>query len=310
MKKVLNFHQFTLNESAEISDYIIPGINPYMTDGYEIIASDCTDCEQDDGKLSVKKDSGSSILLSFGNSECDVWLPKDSISVDKKEDNYIITIYPDCKWFNKQENRNIIEDFIESFDSHRINLSSREIKNSDSVRDDIETLMDILGIPMNIEGIEKISDNEYEISLNSGILILHKRRSPNDMIGFTKLYKDSNSDVAEIEICSIPGGINLVSKVPDVISKEIETSFDSIKNNPYHRYLLKRPIGLETNLDREELYNHYIDSINSSDKEKTKSDDANIADSGRSNIAYLKDLKKLISEYTSSEKIREISPDL
>lgn len=310
MSKILNFQQFSILESNDSSEYLIPGINPYMMDGYEIIASDCTSSDPVDGKLSIRKDSGTSLLLTFGKDDSDIWIPKDSIKIEMNDDNYTLTIDPESKWFNKPENRNIIEDFIESFDSHRIDLLSKDARTSNSVRDDIDTILDMLGMQMEISGIEKISDDEYDVSFSNGINMSHKRRSPNDIIGTIKMYLDSKSDRPGIVISSAKDGINLISSIDDIVDKNIETSFSDIKNNPYHRYLLKRPMNMDTNFDKEELYKHYLDSINSSDRNKLNSEDDNIADSARNNISYLKDLRKLVSEYVSSDKIREISPDL
>ena len=310
MSKILNFNQFSISESNDSGGYLIPGINPYMMGGYEITASDCIGSGQMDGNLSIKKDSGSSLLLSFGKEDSDIWIPKDSIKIEKNEDNYILTIDPESRWFNKPGNRNIIEDFIESFDSHRIDLESKDNRNSNSIRDDIDTILDMLGIEMEISTIEKISVDEYDVLFSNGINMSHKRRSPNDIIGTTKMYLNSKSDRPNIIISSNKSGINLISSVDDIIDNDIETSFTSIKNNPYHRYLLKRPLGMDTNLDKEELYKHYLDNINSRDREELNSDDVNIADSARSNMAYLKALRKLVAEYISADKIREISPDL
>ena len=310
MNKILNFRQFNISEANNYNEYEVPGIRPYMTDGYEIFASDCTECDPVLGKISVIKDSGSSFLLSFGENDSDIWIPKDSIRIVRGEDEYVLTIDPESRWFNKPENRNIIEDFIESFDSYRIDLSSADTRNINSITDDIDTLLDMLGIEMEITNIERTSDNEYEVTFNNGISMSHKRRSPNDIIGVSKIYIDSKSGNPDVVISSSGKGIDLVSSIGDIMNKEIETSFDDIKNNPYHKYLLKRPLGMDSNLDKEELYNHYLDSINSKEDKEPNTEDSSAADSARANRLYLKDLKKLVSEYVSSDKIREISPDL
>jgi len=308
--RVVNFSQFNLSESDINNEYNVPGINNYMTDGYEISALDCTESETEDGKIFIRKDTGTSVLLSFGDTECDIWIPKDSIEIKKLDGAYILTISPDSKWFNRPENRIIVEDFIEGFDSYRIDKSSSNKRNIDNVFDDISTLLDMLGLNININNIEMISDNEYEITLDTGIFISHKRRSSSDIIGNTKFYLDPSSSVPGVEIVSTKNGINLISDIPDISKNEIETDFEKIKNNPYHRYLLKRPIGLESNSDRENLYSHYLEVANSNFKNDSKSEDPNISDSGRSGMAYIRGIKKLISEYISPEKIREISPDL
>jgi hypothetical protein len=308
--RVVKFSQFNLSESDTSQEYNVPGIKPYMTDGYEISALDCTTEEDENGKIFIRKDSGTSVLLSFGDTECDIWIPKDAIEIKKLDDNYILTISPDSKWFNRPENRIIVEDFIEGFDSYRINTSSGDKRVIDGVSDDISTLLDMLGLDIKINSIEKISDNEYEITLDTGIFISYKKRSNSDMIGTTKFYLDTNSPTPGIEITPANDGINLISDIAGICKKEIETDFKKIKNDPYHRYLLKRPIGLESNMDRENLYSHYLEVINSDFKNDSKSEDPNISDSGRAGISYVKDIKKLIAEYISPEKIREISPDL
>ena len=308
--RVVKFSQFNLSESDTSQEYNVPCIKTYMTDGYEISALDCTTSEDENGKIFIRKDSGASVLLSFGDTECDIWIPKDAIEIKKLDDNYILTISPDSKWFNRPENRIIVEDFIEGFDSYRIDTSSGNKRALDGVSDDISTLLDMLGLDIKISNIEKISDNEYEITLDTGIFISYKKRSNSDMIGTTKFYLDTNSPTPGIEITPANNGINLISDISGITKKEIETDFKEIKNNPYHRYLLKRPIGLESNMDRENLYSHYLEVINSDFKNDSKSEDPNISDSGRAGISYVKDIKKLISEYISPEKIREISPDL
>lgn len=316
--KILNFSEFSLNESDDINQedfYKVPGVKNFMGDGYEISAENCINSEDYPAfKISVIEENHSAIRICYcddhGNIGEDMWIPKNSVDIKNEgDDTIIITIHPECRWINNPETRENLEDFIENFDCIRTEMGQKDDSRIESIKDDLENFLEAIGFELTVIDINKIGEDEYEIYLDNNICANLKKRNSSDIIGNISLYRDKIIGDPGIELSGNKNGILIVSKVPDLFTKEIECQIDDFKENPYLRYLLKKPLDLDINSDRNNLLSYYIDKHANHDKDKYKSSDEKIQNSSREESYHIKDLRKMVSQFISEEKLRMISPD-
>lgn len=316
--RILNFSEFKLNESEDLTPeeyYKVPGVNNFMEDGYEISAENCIDSEDyPASKISVIEETPTSIRICYcdthGNPMEDIWLPKDSLDIKENgDDEFIVTIHPDCRWINDPLNREKIEEFIENFDNFRTDQSDKEDRHLESIKDDLENFLDAIGFEATVNDISKIGENEYEIYLDNNLCANVKKRSLSDLIGRIRLYKDKIIGDPGVEISGNQNGITLVSNIPDLFKKEVECGLDDFEENPYLRYLLKKPLDLDTNSDRDKLATYYSTIQNAHDKSRYESENEKVRNSAREESYHIKDLRKMLAQFLSEERLRKISSD-
>jgi hypothetical protein len=316
--KILNFSEFSLNESDDINQedfYKVPGVKNFIEDGYEISAENCIDSEDYPSfKISAIEENPTAIRICYcdehGNVVEDMWIPKDSVDINNdSEDNIIITIHPDCRWINNPGNRENLEDFIENFDGIRTDDGEKDDRRIESIKDDLENFLEAIGFELTVTDINKIGENEYEIYLDNNICANVKKRNTADIIGKVSLYKDKIIGDPGIELSGNQDGILMISKIPDLFTKEVECQLDDFEENPYLRYLLRKPLDLDSNSDREKLLSYYVDTHDNHDKGKYESGDEKIRNSSREESYHIKDLRKMLSQFLSEERLRRISSD-
>jgi hypothetical protein len=316
--RILNFSEFALNESDDLNQedfYKVPGVKNFIDDGYEISAENCIDSEDYPSfKISAMEENPTSIRICYcdehGNVVEDMWIPKDSVDIkDDGEDVITITIHPECRWINNPENREKLEEFIENFDSIRTEEGEKEDRRIESIKDDLENFLEAIGFELMVTDVNKIGENEYEIYLDNNICANVKKRNSADIIGKISLYKDKVIGDPGIELSGNKDGILMISKIPDLFTKEVECQIDDFEENPYLRYLLRKPLDMDRNSDREDLLSYYIDTHDNHDKDRYESSDEKIRDSSREESYHIKDLRKMLSQFLSEERLRKISAD-
>jgi hypothetical protein len=314
--RILNFNDFKINESDNTDEYItVDGIRQIMDDGYEISAENFCDSDRTFpmGSIIVTKDSNSSITLAYcgnkGEIENEISIPKDSVDIKNDDDNnYIITIDPDRRWLNVTGNRAAIEDFIEDFTNCKMECDGNTTRMLDGVKGDVYTILDIIGIPYDIESAEKVDANQYEVKLGNGMLIDVKKRSHDDMVGNFDVYKKHDATYPSFSIRSDKGKMGFHFDSDDLPASEVESDIMDVSKNDYLNYLLKKSLGIETHSDKERLYKHFVDSINSHDFDYIKSDDIKTQEKGKRSADYIKSLKNMVSTFVPEKRISEVYP--
>lgn len=316
--KILNFLEFTLNESTEVTPdefYKVPGVNNFMEDGYEISARNHIESDEYPAfEISAIEENPTAIKICYcdehGNPMEDIWLPKDSLDVKMQDqDDIIITIHPECRWINDSSNREKLEEFIENFDNFRTDQDDKENRRSESIKDDLENFLDAIGFEVSVKDINNTGNGQYEVYLDNDLCATVNKRSLADIIGKISLYREKIIGDPCIEITGDRNGITLVSNIPDLFKKEVECQIDDFEDNPYLRYLLKKPLDLDTNSDRENLASYYSSVQRNHDKGRYESEDEKVRTSAREESYHIKDLRKMLSQFLSEERLRKISTD-
>jgi hypothetical protein len=66
---------------------------------------------------------------------------------------------------------------------------------------------------------------------------------------------------------------------------------------------------METHSDKERLYKHFVDSVNSHDWDYVKSDDIKTQERGKKSADYIKSLKNMVSTFVPEKRISEVYPN-
>jgi hypothetical protein len=317
MNRVLKFSDYFLNEDAtqkEINE--IPGVTRLPDDGYEICAYDFTE-DSDDlpvGKILVVKDNGKSICLAYsdykGRLKSQIWIPKDSVKITKDEDsNFIINMNPYKGFLNRQENSDMIEDFIEDYYDNVVD-DDGDSDLSDRVKDDIISILDMLGIECEVSDVRKLEgDNEYEADLSNKMMVGIKKRSRNDLVGNFDIYRDKSQYAPSLTMNSSNGKINFGFD-KDVLPKEnIECSLGEATKDNYINYLMKKSLGVDNHEDRGRMYDHFVKNVESMDFNDLKSEDEKKKEKAHDALKSIKTMRRLVSDFIPDEKIREILPN-
>ena len=298
---VLGFNDFQKNKINEGQSYQIPGIKDSWDGGYIISPIDLTAGEREipSDKIIIPKKNGTSIAICYvdsdGKESDHVWIPNDAISFKKDADGAIIELDldPNKKWISKEDNKSRMDDFIEEFANHlEHSKTTGQDRIKQNAQDDVELLMDLLGIPGSIESFESCGDYIWDATLDNGMLIEISKRSKDDLLSKFKIYLNSSDHHPCVYINNDSLNKKTSFKIQDMGIITVPCGFSDVKNpDPYIKYLTRRAMDIQSNSDEESLLNHYKRSV----------------DSGSQDREMLKNIASLLSEFIDKRKVEEIS---
>jgi len=298
---VLGFNDFQKNKINEGQSYQIPGIKDSWDGGYIISPIDLTAGEREipSDKIIIPKKNGTSIAICYvdsdGKESDHVWIPNDAISFKKDADGAIIELDldPNKKWISKEDNKSRMDDFIEEFANHlEHSKTTGQDRIKQNAQDDVELLMDLLGIPGSIESFESCGDYIWDATLDNGMLIEISKRSKDDLLSGFKIYLNSSDHHPCVYINNDSLNKKTSFKIQDMGIITVPCGFSDVKNpDPYIKYLTRRAMDIQSNSDEESLLNHYKRSV----------------DSGSQDREMLKNIASLLSEFIDKRKVEEIS---
>ena len=300
--RILKFDQF-LNES---SDYEIPGVKSTWGGGYEIQVKDITDDEdqEEENKILFKNDNGTSASICYIDSDGElidpVSIPLDAIELKKDNTEKVncIVLDPYKKWITLGKNSEAIDDFIESFGDCMSDSKSKGTSNRDSAKDDVEMILDLLGISSDVDHFSNDGENKWAAALKNGSLVEINKRSKNDLLGSFKVYRNHKDAVPCIHIDHSCNPKLTKFNLGDDIDLEEEFGLTDLRmDNPYHKFLIKKSLGQENSEDKENLIDHFrkcVGSNNSKNPEEFNKD------------ASLKKMMKALGTFLPKQEIQDI----
>jgi hypothetical protein len=300
-KMVLRFNDFQKSKINESEAYNIPGVKDSWGGGYIISPLDLTSGEKESpsNKIIIPKKNETSIAICYvdteGNESDHIWIPNDGISVKKDKDGSIIELNldPYKKWIAKDGNKSRIDDFIEDFANHLENSKTTgQERVEQNAQDDVELLMDLIGIPGSIESFESCGDYTWDATLDNGMLIEISKRSNEDLLSKFKIYLNSSDHHPCVYINNDSLNKKTSFKIPDMNVITVPKGFMEMKNpDPYIKYLTRRAMDIQNNSDEESLFNHYKRSV----------------ESGSEDREMLKNIAALLSQFMDNKDVEEIS---
>jgi len=217
-----------------------------------------------DGSIKMKvssKPSDGLVVYSIGeneyslqNGERSISVPKSACEVTDKDGYSVIDVKPYTKWISFEDNRNDLHDFVEEFIDSK-NRSGLDVEQS--ISDDVEMVVDLLGIPAIVSKCIQISENHFDVDLSNGIQVEVKKRDPDDFFKSLKIFKDNKS---ALPVCRIRRSAN--DKIIDFRTPKGEFSerSDSIRDlllHPVVKFLLNLSLNLKNEDTEPVLMDHY-----------------------------------------------------
>ena len=189
-----------------------------------------------------------------------------------------------------------MDDFIEEFANHlEHSKTTGQDRIKQNAQDDVELLMDLLGIPGSIESFESCGDYIWDATLDNGMLIEISKRAKDNLLSKFKIYLNSSDHHPCVYINNDSLNKKTSFKIQDMDIITVPCGFIDVKNpDPYVKYLTKRAMDIHDNSDEESLLSHYRKSVD------TESQDREM----------LKNVASLLSEFMDKREVEEISAKL
>lgn len=304
---IKNFKEFTkINES--LSTYKSPGIQNTWGGGYEMDVADLTsgDDPEYDRALVVKK-NGTSICLGYlgGNKKTagHFWVPLDAVELSKNGEKISKVVFdPYKKWITLGPNLSKVEDFIENLLDYSESGSKENAEIlRNKAKDDVEILLDLLGINSNIDHFsDGGEDNSWEALLKNGGLVEIKKRSDDDLMGSFKIYKNHKDSTPAINIKNLGNSKISSFNLGKDIDIEEPIGISAFKSkNPYYNFLKNKSLGFESSEDKESMINHYSDFL----KKNTPHEESDDKEKEMKRIGDIRKFEKVLSSFLTTEEI-------
>ncbi len=307
---IKNFKEFTeINESA--STYKSPGIQNTWGGGYEMDVVDLTSGDEPeyDRPLLVKK-NGKSICLGYlGNNKKTVghfWVPLDAVEISPSEGKVSKVVFdPRKKWITLNPNLSKVEDFIESLLDYSENGSK---ENTEILRgkakDDVEIILDILGVDSSIDQFSDTGENSWEALLKNGSLVEVKKRSDDDLMGSFKIYNNHKDAIPSMQIKNSRGEkFSKFNLGGDIEVEEPIGITDMKSDHPYYNFLKKKSLGKETSADKELLMDYYMGILN--DNKSQEIEEGEDTEKKKKKLADIKRIEKVITSFLTPDELEE-----
>jgi len=300
---VLNFTDFNLlNESHTFGKKNLGIIGPLANWSMKIQAYP----EPNNGMIGYAIDEDA-IELFHGDKK--LRIPSKSCDVQEKPDYSIIEIKPHTKWIDSNSSREQLEDFIEDYINTR---SKKERDPASSVSDDIEIVMDLIGISEKVKSCNYVKENFFEADLENGMQIEVKKGQDDDLFKTFKIYKDNLSNFPDVKIKR--SGVGKVGEFRTKMGEFSETgdSISDLFKQPCTKYLLQHSLGKPDEQTGEDLLNHYkkllrhhefkneASSFNASKHEMEKKEINRLKQILRNSVSE-RDLEKIYNEFRNSK---------
>jgi len=245
---ILNFSDFNLlNESYSAGKKNLGIIGPLANWSMKIQAYP----EPNNGMIGYALDEDA-IELFHGNHKLKI--PSKYCNFEKKPEYLVVEIKPHTKWIDSANSREDLENFIEEY----VNLKTKQnLDPAQSVSDDIEMIIDLLGLDAKVKSCNRSRDNFFEADLDNGMQIELKKGQNEDLFKNFKIYRDSTSRFPDVKIKR-----SGVGKVGEFRTKmgEFTESGDSISDlfkQPCTKYLIQNSLGSADEETKNDLLSHY-----------------------------------------------------
>lgn len=170
---VVNFENFLLlNESKTLGKMNLGIIGPLANWSMKLQAYPAPN----HGMIGYALDEEDNLELAYLDKK--IKLPSKCCDVKKTPSFASIEIKPYTSWFSKEENREMLENFIEDYLNDKTQQKQDEVT---SAKNDVQIILDSIGIQGNVTDCRKISDCFYEADLDNGLQVEMKKSNPDDL---------------------------------------------------------------------------------------------------------------------------------
>ena len=281
--------------------------------GYDIQVIDAeTGVIENPDMLHIIKKTPKAIALAYSGIDNNIskyfWLPNYCCKIKKGGDgNLYLEIPSYTNWFKDAENSGSLEDFLNDFIEVLEQRSADKIdKLGEYVKDEINLLLDQIGLESNVVSIKNKEKVKFEALTDDGKLIELRKIDQNTPSREIKVYLDDKAVRPVFTIELGPKGIaNFRFNVKDKYYNR-SVYFSNINDDKYFNYLLKKSMGIESAGDQEGLVEYFNEVLKNYDWDYQMSDDKRAYETGQKQSDLVRDIKTLLSDFLSEEKIDSI----
>jgi len=303
---ISNFSDYTysLNEGSSYKkDFGVLG--PFENWGYKIRTScpemgggsdeNCiivSDLDGDDQDLCLK-------YLYSGKESDPIYIPKSCFEVSGNSKNPILQTKSGTRWWEEEKNQDSFDDFINSF------LESKHFEppQEDSAEDDIQLILDILGIDSPISDFRKKKDLYWVCTLEDGTELELKKRDNDNFLKNLKIYLGKDSYSPEVEVSHESPGFETIFSTPKGKFVRKTPNLTDLSSEPIHKYLFHSSLKKDPSLHQEPVINYLNSVLKSHDwRPQSKKNQDSVLEKEKE----ISQLKKILSNTISEENLDEM----
>ena len=319
LKKFFGFVTESISREKLKSLGSIGKISERWDGGYDIDVFDAVDQgKKIDGYINISKKTPKAIGISYlkaNGTESDYfWIPlfcTKKSSIDSLGRYHRLSIPSYTNWFKDEKNQKALDDFLDSFieSSEERKISKRD-KIRERAKEDFDLILDYLDL--NDSLVELKSGNEeysFEGQTENGFYVEVTKRTPDDLLGKFKIYKSDKDTRYSVEYSleRKDGTPVFFFRVGDRRYTFHGSPID-LKSNKFASYLLKKSLGKETRDDEQSLVEYFEEILAQHDWNYQYASGPSYK-RGASQAEHISEVKGLLSEFLSEEKINGIYND-
>lgn len=226
-----------------------------------------------------------------------VYFPKDAFSVSGDSKNPVIETKSGVKFWDSEENQSNLDEFINSF------IESKHFQlPEDDASDDVNTILEILGLDSPIGEITKKKDLHWIAKLEDGVEVELKKRDAEDFLNSLKIYLSSDSYSPEVEVYRDKPGFETVFNTPRGKFIRKTGKLTDLSKDPVHQYLFNASLKRDPSLYQEPVIDYLNAVLRSHD---WKPESSKQMDSFTEKEKEIGQLKKILSNTLSEENLDE-----
>lgn len=305
-KTVSSFSEYTesLNEGNSYKKGL--GIlGPFQNWGYKIKTS----CPEKGGNSSdscimvsdlSQEDPNICLKYIYGEKESDpIYFPKSCFDISGDSKYPVLQTRSGSRYWEEESHQETLDNFIDSF----IESKHFESPEEDSCQEDLEIILDLLGLDSPLVDFRKKKDFHWEGKLEDGTEMEMRKKDNDNFLRNLKIYLSSDSYSPEIEISQESPGFETIFCTPKGKFMRKTKSLSDFSKDPVHQYLFQSSMKKDPSLYQEPVLNYLNSVLKSHDwRTGTKKDMESFLNSEKE----INQLKKILSNTVSEEEIDEI----
>jgi hypothetical protein len=250
--KAVNFLNFKKKESLGSFSKKEAGIlGPFIDGTLKIKVSK----NGNNDRISLDEDDEN---VTFNFKDQKISIPSKCISKKDLDSKSVITVKTDMNWFNDDRNSALFEDFIDYYLTSKISKIQDPLSQ---ISDDLEILLDTLGLDSRVKKIHRLGQKSYECELENGYFVEILKKDDLNLFKKISFFK-KDSDVHPCLVINKTGG-DFLCKYKTQHCK-YEASHDSIGDmlsSPMDSYLVQVCLGLDTEPGQKKLVDYLLKSL-------------------------------------------------
>jgi hypothetical protein len=310
---IINFKEF-LFESLNSSAY---GVKEGWNGGFTLTVYDETFGSKSSRResLIIPRKTEKAISLSYYRADGKLseyfWIPNYAVKSKNyggQSSRYQIEIPAYTKWYKEDSERSGLTNFLNTYiETMEASKESEMDALAEQAKDDVDMILDQIGIPDSVAEIEKTKDSyKFTGKTENGLYVEITKRTPDDLVGEFSIYpKDSDRPGFEYSYSSGQSKPNISFKVD---GKKIDHYgyLTEIESSDFLNYLIKKAFGVSAKEDEERLVNYFQRICRELDTNYQYSDDPRTYKAGQEAYDHVKDVLDLVGSFMGKKEADEL----